>query len=281
LASDQSQVGQFVRVVATTTDALGGTTAFTGASSAAITNVEDEATGTLSIIVGSEATGVFVETGIIESGAYLASTFDGLIDADGPIVGTTYQWQISDSGVDGWTNISGAMFAAYIPDDSNVGKYLRFVAITEDEFGGTTVFISSLTSAVLAANLDNEATGSLSLAGTAAEGGNLTASLTATDVDGAITSTSYQWQISANGTSWTNISGATSATYSLASDQSQVGQFVRVVATTTDALGGTTAFTGASSAAITNVEDEALRHLRSRYSDRPVGCGERVYRWWW
>jgi hypothetical protein len=92
--------------------------------------------------------------------------------------------------------------------------------------------------------------------GTAVEGGSLTASLTgASDLDGAISGTAYQWQISADGTNWTNISGATSATYNLASDQSQVGKFVRVVVTTTDALGGTTAFTGSSSAAIANVND--------------------------
>jgi hypothetical protein len=61
-------------------------------------------------------------------------------------------------------------------------------------------------------NVEDEATGSLSVSGSAVEGGSLTASLTgASDPDGAITGTAYQWQISSDGSIWTNSSGATSA----------------------------------------------------------------------
>ncbi|OYU01548.1 MAG: hypothetical protein CFE36_09685 [Sphingomonadaceae bacterium PASS1] len=104
--------------------------------------------------------------------------------------------------------------------------------------------------------VEDEATGTLTIAGTVAEGGLVGANLSANDVDGAITSTAYQWEISNDGVSgWSNLSGATSSSYAIASDQSQVGKYLRVVATTTDALGGTTAFTSAATVAIANVND--------------------------
>ena len=61
-------------------------------------------------------------------------------------------------------------------------------------------------------NVKDEATGILSVTGTAEEGASLTASLTgASDPDGAITCTAYQWQISSDGNIRTNSSSATSA----------------------------------------------------------------------
>ncbi|WP_344672497.1 putative Ig domain-containing protein, partial [Sphingorhabdus rigui] len=104
--------------------------------------------------------------------------------------------------------------------------------------------------------VEDEATGSASISGTAAEGGSLTASVSATDVDGSITDTTYQWQVSSDGTSgWVDLSGATSVSYAIASDQSQVGKFLRVIATTTDALGGTSTLESSATAAVANVND--------------------------
>jgi hypothetical protein len=93
----------------------------------------------------------------------------------------------------------------------------------------------------------------LAVTGVAQEGATLTATLSnVSDLDGA-TTTSYQWQQQVSGV-WTNLSGATSASYTLASDQSQIGIVLRVVATTTDALGGTTEFIG-NAATVSNVND--------------------------
>jgi hypothetical protein len=100
---------------------------------------------------------------------------------------------------------------------------------------------------------DREATGTLTMTGISAEGGVLTASLTnVVDADGA-TTTAYRWQENVGGT-WTNLSGQTASTLSIPSDQSYVGKSVRVVATTTDVLGGTTEFASAAQA-IANVND--------------------------
>jgi hypothetical protein len=118
-------------------------------------------------------------------------------------------------------------------------------------FGGSLFLVTGLADA-----LDNEAIGTVSVSGTVAEGGTVSASVSVTDVDGGIADTSYQWQISSNGTSgWGDITGATTASYAIASDQSQVGKYLRVVAITTDALGGTTTFTSAATTAVANVND--------------------------
>ncbi|EWC39210.1 hypothetical protein B597_021375 [Stutzerimonas stutzeri KOS6] len=90
-------------------------------------------------------------------------------------------------------------------------------------------------------NVDDEASGELNVAGTAEEGGTLTAELTnLIDADGEA-SVAYQWQVEANG-EWVN--GKNAAERSITANPSAVGQNVRVVATTTDSLGGTTEFTG-------------------------------------
>ena len=61
-------------------------------------------------------------------------------------------------------------------------------------------------------------------------GAGLTASLS--DPDGGVTNLTWQWQISANGASWSDIAGATSARYTpLAADE---GRFLRVTASYSD-----------------------------------------------
>ena len=70
--------------------------------------------------------------------------------------------------------------------------------------------------------------GSVSLSGTTAEDQTLTATVTDPDGLSGVTIT-YQWQNTGhpgNAGSWSDISGATSATYDLA--QSDVGKYMRV-----------------------------------------------------
>lgn len=92
---------------------------------------------------------------------------------------------------------------------------------------------------------DTPATGNLTVTGAAEEGGSLTAALSdVVDSDGA-TTTAYQWQDFVAG-NWTDLSGQTAATLAIPSDQSFVGTSVRVLATSTDPLGGSTAFSSAA-----------------------------------
>lgn len=101
---------------------------------------------------------------------------------------------------------------------------------------------------------DQPATGSLAVAGAAAEGGSLTATLTGlVDPDGPISATGFRWQRDQAGV-WGDILGATTASLAIPTDQSWVGWSVRVLATSTDVAGGVTAFTG-SPLTIANVND--------------------------
>lgn len=91
--------------------------------------------------------------------------------------------------------------------------------------------------------VEDEASGTLTVTGAAEEGGTLTAALTdVSDADGA-TMTAYRWQ-ELVGSDWVPLAGEDEAIFAIQSDQSFVGRTVRVVATTADALGGTTAFEG-------------------------------------
>src|SRR5690606_1688981 len=162
----------------TTTDALGGTTVFEGHSQV-IANVDDAATGTLSV------------TGEAKEGGTLTASLAEVVDADGNTT-TAYQWQEKIDGE--WTDLDCLTDASLtIPHaQSYVDNDVLVVATTTDVLGGKPLFDGG---SHIIANVDDAATGTLTVTGAAEEGGTLTADLTdVVDVDGAITSTTYQWQ---------------------------------------------------------------------------------------
>jgi Ca2+-binding RTX toxin-like protein len=146
---------------------------------------------------------------------------------------------LQDNGNGTWTFTPAASYVGpveltYLVEDGNGGAAL-----------GTQLFAVT--------NVDDEATGTLTVTGSAQEGGSLLAALTnVIDPDGNVT-VAYQWQEDLSAT-WTNLGGQISATLNIPSDQSYVGKNVRVLATTTDVLGGTTVFTG-NGQTIANVND--------------------------
>jgi hypothetical protein len=171
-------------------------------------------------------------------------------DADGDTL--TYTATLSTgAALPSWLSFNAATrtFSGTPPQDF-AGNVSLTVTASDGSASVSDTFVLTVTA------VEDEATGSASISGAAAEGGSLTASVSATDVDGSITGTTYQWQVSSDGTTgWADLSGATTTSYVIASDQSQVGKFLRVLATTTDALGGTTTFTSAATAAVVNVND--------------------------
>ena len=103
-------------MVATTTDALGGTTAFTSAAQT-IANVNDAPTGEVTIS-GTASQGQMLTAG------------NTLADADGIAAGAiSYQWS-----ADG-TTINGATSAVYFLTASDVGKLFTVTASYTDGFG--------------------------------------------------------------------------------------------------------------------------------------------------
>ena len=129
---------------------------------------------------------------------------------NGPSLTVTTQWQRSTDGA-AWTSISGATKAAYTVTQADEGAYLRMLVTASnlDLPGGVTA-ASVATSAVQSAPPQN------TLPPTVARSGRLGAQLTAgggawTPQDATL---AYQWQHDC-GSGFTNISGATSVTYTL------------------------------------------------------------------
>ena len=96
--------------------------------------------------------------------------------------------------------------------------------------------------AYLAQSDDGDAT--YSITGQTYAGKTLTAGVSSNDPDGNGTVTSYTWQSSSDGSSWSNISGATSSTFTVTS--SEEGKYIRVTVAYTDGEGTSESVTASS-----------------------------------
>ncbi|NBU31522.1 MAG: hypothetical protein EBS41_08515, partial [Actinobacteria bacterium] len=109
------------------------------------------------------------------------------------------------SAANGTVTVSGTV-VTYTPR-LNFNGSDSFVVTASDGKGGTATQTVNITVAAF----EDQATGSISISGTASQGGSVTANVSAIDVDGAITGVSYLWQMSLDGVSvWTNLNAATS-----------------------------------------------------------------------
>ena len=219
----EADEGHQLRVIATSSDNDGsGTTATSAATSTVI-----DITPTLSVTV----------SGIAQEGQTLTASASAN-DADATV---TYQWQSLSGST--WSNISGATTSTHTATETDEGHQLRVIATSSDSDGSGTSATSAATSAVI----DIAPTLSVTVSGTAQEGQTLTATPVANDADAVVT---YQWQ-SLSGSTWSNISGATNATYT--AGEADEGHQLRVIATSTDADGGGTSATSAATAAVTDI----------------------------
>jgi Ca2+-binding RTX toxin-like protein len=137
------------------------------------------------------------------------------------------------SRVEGTSFTPTEPFVGGVNVDSLVGLSLRVRAVYKDGNGVLEEVFSAPTAPV--ANVNDLPTGLPTISDpTPTEGRQLTAStLSIADADGLTTAVfAFQWQQSADGTAWTNINGATAATFTPL--QAQVNSFLRVVTTFTD-----------------------------------------------
>jgi Domain of unknown function (DUF4347)/Domain of unknown function (DUF4082) len=151
-------------------------------------------------------------------------------DADGLTrVTINYKWQQSTDGIT-WTDIAGATSKTLTLAQAQVNQRVRANATYTDALGTSENLLSATTAAV--ANVND--VGKVILKGSATVGRTLTE--TVLDADGLNGVTiNYRWQQSTNGTTWSNIAGATSK--SLALNNGLLGKQVRVRTTYTDAFG--------------------------------------------
>ena len=238
-AIDRETVGvsRTIEVTATSADGSTSVKSFT----IGIADLDDNAP-----VFTSGASGSVAENAPTSTVIYAARA----TDADATAAFKTVSYALKDGGDKALLNIDAATGDVTLKAsaDFETKAVYTFTVLGSD---GNHVTERAVT--VNVGNVDEAATGTLTVSGAAQQGGTLTASLSATDVDGAITGIAYQWQERVAG-NWQNIPGATSATFELGNDQDVVGRVGRVVVTTTDALGGTTVFRS-SAVTIANVND--------------------------
>ena len=202
---------RFLRVSVTATNSAGTSTA----NSAAV--------GPVGAIAPVAAVSI---TGTAAVGSPLTASTTGTTGST-PIT-YTYQWASAPSAVDTFTNIAGATASTYTPVAGDVGLVIR-VSVVATNSAGSSSATSAATSAVVVPPL----TAAVSISGTARRGNTLTAVTSATTGATPITFT-YQWSRStaANGT-YAPITGATGATYLVATGDRNYYIKVTVVATNT------------------------------------------------
>jgi len=159
--------------------------------------------------------------------AYVGGEFDfhTVADTDDATATLSYQWQIYADST--WTDISGATSSTYVgtaPETTGTADYRCVVNST----GGGTATSDSATLTVEAIPIDTVTITTQPQSATGFIGDTITLSVVAESDDETAT-LSYQWQVK-DGSTYTDISGATSSTYTV--NTSTVGtERYRVVVT--------------------------------------------------
>ena len=226
-----ADVGREVQVMVSYTDDGGMDEALTSDATAAVTNINDEPTGSVTI------------DGTVREDETLTANVDNVDDADG-LDAFSYQWQRSNGS--GFEDIAGATSPTYTLGDADVGQTLRVQVSYRDQRGADERLISDATAAV--GNVNDLPTGTVTIDGQATENATLTANTgTLDDADG-LGALSYQWQRSNDSGDFENIANATGQTYILGDED--VGREVRVVVSYTDDRSMDETLTSATTAAV-------------------------------
>jgi thermitase len=223
-----AQSGKYLRVVVTATN-TGGTLSANSAATGQVAAAPVAPTNSVAPTVSGTPR-------VNDTLAAAKGTWSGT-----PTPSYSYQWQSSTTGTSGWTDVSGAASVTYTALSPDLGKYLR-VRVTATNSGGSLAAYSPATGQVAAALVSAPANSVLpTLSGNPTVGDTLNVS---TGTWSGTPSYSYQWQSSANGTSWVDVAGATAPAYTVTSVQ--VGKYLRAVVTATNSGGAVSASSLAS-----------------------------------
>ena len=210
--------------------------------------VYQDAKGTLEIVdssTNSTPTAGPTVTGLLVQNQLLTADPSSIIDIDGlSNPQFTYQWQATN-GVS-FVNIDGATASTFTLGQDQVGDQVRVVVSYVDDFGVAESVASDPSDPV--ANVNDAPTGALLISDTTPAQGQVLTALTAgiADADGLGTF-SYQWQQGV-GASFTNINGATAATFTPGAAQGNLQ--LRVIVRYTDGFGTLETLTSAATAAV-------------------------------
>ena len=212
------------------------------------------ATGEVEALPNWPATGGPTISGTAQVGETLTTDTTGIADDDGLSGATfTYQWIANDGTAD--TDITDATDSSYTLVAADEAKTIKVEVSFTDDAGNGESLTSTATSSV-AARPNTPATGVPTINETAQVGEELTADTTGiTDADGLVNATySYQW-VTNDGTTDTDISGETDATYTLLADDE--GKTIKVRVIVTDDAGNETTLTSAATAAVADANTAA------------------------
>ncbi|MBR3556710.1 MAG: immunoglobulin domain-containing protein [Oscillospiraceae bacterium] len=132
----------------------------------------------------------------------------------------TYQWQYSKNGTS-WTDKAGATSASYTVTAKESYNGMLYRCIVTNAGGSVTSNTAKLTVTVAKPAITTQPANK-----TVAAGASATFQVAASG-----TGLTYQWQYSKNGTTWTNKTGATSASYTVTAKESYNGMLYRCIVT--------------------------------------------------
>jgi Ca2+-binding RTX toxin-like protein len=196
----------------------------------------------LGVNINSAPKGAPAISGAATEGVTLVASQGSLSDSDGFDVGAfSWQWQRS-TAQGGWQSILGATAPSFLLTQADVGNQIRVVASYTD---GKDVRESKAAEATVAVANINDLPSSfvVQVDGGTSIGASLTASAWAVDEDGVSGQYAFQWQrgidLDRNGvyadSEWVDITGATSASYQVATLDS--GKALRISVSYIDLLG--------------------------------------------
>jgi Ca2+-binding RTX toxin-like protein len=223
-----AQVGKALRVAVSFDDPIGiGQIATSAATSAVVADDTNTPPTGSPVIVGSavEDQVLVVDTGTIA-------------DIDG-LGSFSYQWLRNASTVG--TGVS------YVLGDADVGQPIQVRVSYIDGASKAEVLTSQATAPVT--NVNDAPLGAVTISGSAVIGATLVASHTVTDADGMPNPVSYRWQSSINGSTWTDIAGASAANFTVA-DSQLVGSLLRVRMSFVDGFGTAETVNSSATAAV-------------------------------
>ena len=186
-----------------------------------------EPTAAVIVRISSPASGLPIINGTAEVSNTLTADISEILDADGLVNATfSYQWIANDGTAE--TEIAGATSSTYTLALDDVGNTIAVRVRFTDDYGFEETLTSEST-AVVIARRNSPASGLPTISGTAEVPSELTADISGiSDADGLGNATfSYRW-IANDGDADTEITGATSFTYTLSADDEGKTVAVRV-----------------------------------------------------
>ena len=231
---------------------------------------EDTGTYTLTVSANTPATGAPTISGTAQVGQMLTAATSGIADTDGlTSPGYTYQWVRVDGSTE--SDISGATAKMYTLVAADLGKTIKVKVSFTDDASNAETLTSAATSAVTS-TANNPATGAPTISGTAQVGQTLTAGTSGIMDSDGLTSPGYTYQwVRVDGSTESDISGATSITYTLvAADE---GKTIKVKVSFTDDASNAETLTSTATAAVAAAATGAVNLSAT---DVPVDEGEQA-----